>query len=197
MTPAFVPYDVAIAGAGISGLTCAAALRRAGLRTFVLEAGDRVGGCISSVRREGCIADGGPQTFAASPQLAALLSSLSIDGRLLRAKTGTPWFFAHGRLDRAPTSPPAFFASPLLSPEAKLRLLAEPFIGARTSDEDESVSSFAARRGGKAVIDAIVRPMINGIFAGDPSALSMRSAFPALVESERRYTSVLVGAVAR
>jgi len=61
MTPAFVPYDVAIAGAGISGLTCAAALRRAGLRTCVLEAGDRVGGCISSVHRDGCIADGGPQ----------------------------------------------------------------------------------------------------------------------------------------
>lgn len=197
MTPAFVPYDVAIAGAGISGLTCAAALRRAGLRTVLLEAGDRIGGCISSVHRDGCIADGGPQTFAASAQFSQLLSMLSLDDKLLRAKSGTPWFFAHGRLERAPTSPPAFLASPLLSPGAKLRLLAEPFIGARSSCEDESVSSFATRRGGKAVIDAIVRPMINGIFAGDPSMLSMRSAFPALVESERRYTSVFVGALAR
>ncbi|HET9343584.1 MAG TPA: protoporphyrinogen oxidase [Candidatus Eremiobacteraceae bacterium] len=197
MTPAFVPYDVAIAGAGITGLTCAVSLRRAGLRTCVLEAGDRVGGCISSVHRDGCIADGGPQTFAASPQFTRLLSALSLDDKLLRARTGTPWFFAHGRLERAPTSPPAFLASPLLSPAAKLRLLAEPLIGARSSDEDESVSSFAARRAGKAVIDAIVRPMINGIFAGDPSMLSMRSAFPALVESERRYTSVFVGAIAR
>lgn len=197
MTPAFVPYDVAIAGAGISGLSCAAMLRRAGLRTFVLEAGDRVGGCISSVRRDGCIADGGPQTFVASPQLAALLSSLGLDERLVRAKAGTPWFFAHGRLDRAPTSPTAFLGSPLLSPGAKLRLLAEPLIGARLSDDDESVASFAARRGGRAVVDAIVRPMINGIFAGDPSTLSMRSAFPALVESERRYASVFIGAIAR
>lgn len=198
MTPAFVPYDVAIAGAGISGLTCAAALRKAGLRVFVLESSDRVGGCISSVRRDGCIADGGPQTFAASPQLAALVSSVSIDDRLVRATTGTPWFFSRGRLERAPTSPPAFLATPLLSAGAKLRLLAEPFVGARASaDDDESVASFAARRGGKAIVDAIVRPMVSGIFAGDPSALSMRSAFPALVESERQYGSVFIGAIAR
>ena len=197
MTPAFVPYDVAIAGAGISGLTCAAALRKAGLRVVVLEADDRIGGCISTVRRDGCIADGGPQTFASSPQLSILLSSLSLDDKLVRARTGTPWFFSSGRLAQAPMSPPAFLGSPLLSPSAKLRLLAEPFIGARASDEDESVASFAARRGGKAVVDAIVRPMINGIFAGDPAMLSMRSAFPGLVDSERRYTSVFIGAIAR
>ena len=197
MSPAFIPYDVAIAGAGISGLTCAAALRRAGLRTFVLEADDRIGGCISSVQRDGCIADGGPQTFAASPQLTSLFATLSLDDKVLRAKTGTPWFFARGRLERAPMSPPAFLSSPLLSIGAKLRLLAEPFIGARFSDEEESVSSFASRRGGRAVVDAIVRPMINGIFAGEPSTLSMRSAFPAIVDYEKRYTSVFVGAVAR
>lgn len=197
MTPAFVPYDVAIAGAGISGLTCAAALRRAGLRTFVLEAGDRIGGCISSVHRDGCIADGGPQTFAASPQLTSLFGTLSLDDKVLRAKSGTPWFFSRGRLNRAPMSPSAFFSSPLLSVGAKIRLLAEPLIGARFSDDEESVSSFAVRRGGRAVVDAIVRPMINGIFAGDPSTLSMRSAFPALVDYERHYTSVFLGAIAR
>jgi protoporphyrinogen/coproporphyrinogen III oxidase len=197
MTPAFVPYDVAIAGAGISGLTCAAALRRAGLRTFVLEADDRIGGCISSVHRDGCIADGGPQTFVASPQLTSLFARLSLGDRVLRAKTGTPWFFARGRLERAPMSPPAFLSSPLLSVGAKLRLLAEPLIGARFSVDEESVSSFAARRGGRAVVDAIVRPMINGIFAGDPSTLSMRSAFPTLIDYERRYTSVFLGAIAR
>lgn len=197
MTPAFVPYDVAIAGAGISGLTCAAALRKAGLRVCVLEADDRVGGCISTVRRDGCIADGGPQTFAVSAHFNSLVASLSLEDRLLRASAGTPWFFSGGRLERAPMSPPAFIASPLLSLGAKLRLLAEPFIGARTSDEDESVESFAVRRGGKAIVDAIVWPMINGIYAGDPATLSMKSAFPALVESERRYTSVFFGAIAR
>ena len=85
MSPVFQPYDVAIAGAGISGLTCAWALRRAGLHVIVLEAGDDVGGCISTVRREGWIADGGPQTFAPSPAFLTLVSELGLEGRLQRA----------------------------------------------------------------------------------------------------------------
>ncbi len=197
MSSSFQPYDVVVAGAGISGLTCAWALRRAGLRVMVLEAGEDVGGCISSVRRDGCIADGGPQTFAATPALMDVVAALGLDDKVQRAKAGVPFFFARGHLEPVPTSPGAFIASPLLSPLAKLRLLAEPFIGARASSDDESVADFTTRRAGKAVVDALVRPMIGGIFAGDPSRMSVRSAFPALVESERRYTSVMIGAMAR
>ena len=197
MTSTFEPYDAVIAGAGISGLTCAWALRRAGLRVMVLEGADDVGGCISTLRRDGFVADGGPQTFAASPAFSDLVAALGLDDKLRRARSGLPFFFSRGRLEPAPTSPGTFLASPLLSPAAKLRLLAEPLIGARISEADESVASFAARRGGSAIVDALVRPMINGIFAGDPSRLSVRSAFPALVESERKYTSVMVGALAR
>src|SRR5579863_3948627 len=197
MTTRFVPYDAVIVGAGISGLVCAHAVRRAGLRPFVLEAGDRVGGCISTVRRDGCIADGGPQTFAAAPSFMQLVSSLGLDRRLQRAADGTPWFYAHGRLAPAPSSPGALLASPLLSPLAKLRVLAEPLIGARATTADESVAAFAARRGGRAVVDALVRPMIAGIYAGDPLQTSAQSAIPGLVELERRYTSVIVGTMAR
>jgi len=197
MSSSFQPYDVVVAGAGISGLTCAWALRRAGLRVIVLEAGDDVGGCISTVRRDGCIADGGPQTLAATPAVMDVVASLGLDDKVRRAAAGVPFFFAHGRLEPAPTSPGAFIASPLLSPLAKLRLLAEPFIGARASSEEESVAEFAARRGGKPIVDALVRPMIGGIFAGDPARLSVQSAFPGLVDSERRYTSVMIGAIAR
>ncbi len=194
---AFVPYDVVVAGAGISGLSCAWALRKAGLRVMLLESSQDVGGCISTVRRHDCIADGGPQTFAPTPVFLDTVASLGLDRSLVQAKTGAPYFFARGRLAKAPLSPPAFVASPLLSPLAKLRLLAEPLMGARFSDADESVASFAARRGGRAIVDALVRPMVGGIFAGDPAQLSIRSAFPALVEYERRHTSVMIGALAR
>ena len=196
MSQSYVPYDVAVAGAGISGLTCAWALRKAGLRVVVLDAAHDVGGCISTVRRDGCIADGGPQTFNPTPSFLDVVSGVGLEGSLVQAKSGAPYLFSHGRLTKAPTSPPAFVASPLLSPLAKLRLLAEPLIGARSSQEDESVASFAARRGGRAVVDAIVGPMIGGIFAGDPSEISMRSAFPALVEYERTHTSVMLGSMA-
>jgi oxygen-dependent protoporphyrinogen oxidase len=199
MSPAFEPYDVAVVGAGISGLACAWKLRRAGLRVTVLEAGDSVGGCISTTRREGSIADGGPQTFAASPAFLDLVALLGIDDKLQRAQTasGAMYIYSRGRLHPAPTSPGRFFASQLLSPFAKMRLLAEPLIVARTAKGDESLADFAARRGGKAIVDALVRPLVAGIFAGAPEKLSARSAFPGLVDSEQRYASVMIGAVAR
>lgn len=39
------PYDAIVIGGGINGLTCAAMLGKAGLRTLLLEARDTVGGC--------------------------------------------------------------------------------------------------------------------------------------------------------
>lgn len=38
-------YDAIVMGGGINGLTCAAMLGRAGLRTLLLEGRDAVGGC--------------------------------------------------------------------------------------------------------------------------------------------------------
>lgn len=198
MTPAFEPYDVAIAGAGISGLACAWAMRRAGLRVIVIEAGDDVGGCIRTIRRDGCIADGGPQTFVASPAFLDLVDSVGLVERLQRPPQGAtaPYFFSHGRLVRVPSTPAAFLGSPILSPLAKLRAAVEPLIGAKIDGADESLSDFVARRAGRAVVDALARPMVAGIFGGDPGRISAKSAFPALVDYERRYTSVIVGAVA-
>ncbi len=43
-----MPYDVIIVGAGHNGLTAAAVLAKAGLRTIVLEASDRIGGAALS-----------------------------------------------------------------------------------------------------------------------------------------------------
>jgi len=50
MTQAKVECDVIVVGAGLSGLACASLLCQAGLEVVVLEAGDRVGGRIHSVK---------------------------------------------------------------------------------------------------------------------------------------------------
>jgi len=50
-------FDVAVIGAGISGLTAAALLSKAGLRVVVLEAGPRPGGYLAGFKRNGFVFD--------------------------------------------------------------------------------------------------------------------------------------------
>jgi protoporphyrinogen/coproporphyrinogen III oxidase len=53
------PYDVIVVGAGPSGLAAAHRLAQAGLGIRILEAADRVGGKMSTVHRDGFVADNG------------------------------------------------------------------------------------------------------------------------------------------
>lgn len=52
-------YDVIVVGAGPSGLAAAHRLGQAGLATRILEAADRVGGKMSTIHRDGFMADNG------------------------------------------------------------------------------------------------------------------------------------------
>jgi oxygen-dependent protoporphyrinogen oxidase len=162
-----------------------------------LDASNKAGGCITSVRRDGYVADGGPQTFSSTPAFAQLAESLNLGDRLLhaRAGAGSMFFYSHGKLVPAPASPPRFIASPLLSPIGKQRLQAELFKPPRRSDDDESVADFVARRAGRSAAEALLKPLVRGIYAGDATRLSARSAFPTMVRFEKTYGSVMAGAM--
>jgi len=54
--------SVAIIGAGITGLTAAFYLKRKGVPVTVYEAGPRAGGVIQSFRKDGFLAESGPNT---------------------------------------------------------------------------------------------------------------------------------------
>src|SRR4029450_2759980 len=66
-----------------------------------------------------------------------------------------------------------------------------------TAAEDEAIAAFAARRIGPEAAQALVDPMVSGIYAGDAAQLSMRAAFPAIWQLERDHGSVLRGMFAR
>src|SRR5207237_994271 len=92
-----------------------------------------------------------------------------------------------GRLHRAPDTPPALLGTSLLSPLGKLRLIQEPWRRPKTDDRDETVHEFAERRLGREVADRLVAPAVAGITAGDSRRLSLRAAFPQLLELEQRH----------
>jgi oxygen-dependent protoporphyrinogen oxidase len=187
--------DVAIVGAGISGLACAFACRSLGMRVALFEGTDEPGGCIKTIRVDDYLVEGGPQSYVSSPVLNDLIDGLGMRGDVVASAPVAKRRYVLTRrgLIAVPSSPPAMIWSPLLSTRAKLQLLREPFVAPRANDDDESVASFARRRAGHEIADVVAGPFVAGINAGDPEKISVRSMFPVLEQMEREHGSVLRG----
>jgi oxygen-dependent protoporphyrinogen oxidase len=186
--------SVAVVGAGLTGLTAAFRLKQRGHRVVVYEASDRIGGAIKSERREGYLAELGPNTLAApAGNIAALLTELGLDGSSVSAapSASNRYIVRRGRLLRLPMSPPELLTSRLLSNGAKLAIFGEPLVEAADSPLEESVAAFVRRRFNQEVVDYIANPFLAGIFAGDPEQLSVRHAMPQLHALERTHGSVI------
>src|SRR5207244_1853702 len=56
-----------------------------------------------------------------------------------------------------------------------------------------SVDAFVGRRAGREAAEVLADALVTGIYAGDPALLSVRAAFPRLVELEDRFGSILKG----
>ena len=92
-----------------------------------------------------------------------------------------------------PSNLDALEASELLSDEGKARFAAEPEVPPAAGDEDESVASFVSRRFGREAYDALVEPLMTGIYGGDGEQLSLRATFPQLRVLELEHGSLLRG----
>lgn len=186
---------IAIIGAGITGLTAAHHLKRAGHSVTIYEAGARAGGPIQTVRRDGYLAECGPNSvLETSPVITAMVRELGLEEQKLygRPEAKNRYLVRGGKMHAAPSSAGKFLKTPLFSARAKLRLGLEPFIN-RGTEEDESLASFVRRRLGREFLDYAINPFVGGIYAGDPEALSVKQAFPKLDAVEKRYGSLILG----
>jgi oxygen-dependent protoporphyrinogen oxidase len=201
---------IAIIGGGVTGLAAAYRLRELAaahefpLEVLLLEAGDRLGGALETIRHDECILEcGADAMLSEKPAAIALAERIGLNDELVRTQEQfrQTLVVRGGRLTAIPEgfsliAPSAFgpiLRSPLFSLTGKLRMMAEPLIPRRRSVADESLAEFVTRRLGREVLERIAQPLAAGIYAADPDRLSAAATMPRFVEMERRYGSLIRG----
>lgn len=194
-----VEKEFVVVGAGLTGLTTAYTLAKAGADVQVLEVQDRVGGQIRTYEENGFIYESGPNTGSISwPEVKELFESLgdacSLQVADESAKRRLIW--KGTQFWTLPSSLKSALQTPLFTWHDKFRILGEPF-RAKGTNPDETVGELACRRLGKSYVDYAINPFISGVYAGDPMRLVTRYALPKLYRLENEYGSFIKGAIAK
>lgn len=209
---------IVVLGGGVTGLAAAhrlvelAAERGEAIDVRLLEASDRVGGVIRTVRRDGYLLELGPDNFITNkPHALDLCRRLGLTDQLLPTNDEhrRAMVVRRGRLVPIPEGfelmmPRRLWpvlTSPIFSPLGKLRMICEPFIprrrGGNGEADDESLASFVTRRLGREALDRLVQPLVGGIYTADPQTLSVRATVPRFLEWEQQHGSLALAARAQ
>jgi len=189
---------VVVLGAGISGLTISYLLNKDGYDVTVLEKKDAVGGSIDTVVEDGYLFDRGPNSgLETHPLIAQIVEELGLLDEMVYAnkESNKRYILRNEKLHALPMSPPGLIKTKLFSTKAKLRLLAEPFIGRSKDGYYQSIAQFVERRLGREFLDYAINPFVAGVYAGNPEDLSVKSAFPKLYDLEEKYGGLIVGTI--
>lgn len=189
---------ILVIGAGISGLTTAYLLSKKGFDVTILEKNNSVGGSIESMVENGFLFDRGPNSaLETTPVIAQLICELELEHELLYAskQANKRYILRDNKLHSLPMSPQGLIKTKLFSGKAKLRLMAEPFIGRSNDGYYQSLAEFVKRRLGQEFLDYAINPFVAGVYAGRPEDLSVKTAFPKLYALEEKYGGLIVGTI--
>jgi len=189
---------VTILGAGISGLATAHWLEREGFEVTILEGNSEPGGAMSTRIDENFLIDFGPNSgLETTPRIKEIVNDVGLSDEMIYANQegNTRYILKNNKLLPLPTSPGKFLTSKLFSAKAKFRLMKEPFIEKSDDGYYQSISEFVTRRLGKEFLENAIDPFVSGVFAGDPSKLSVKSAFPKLYRLEEVYGGLIKGMI--
>jgi oxygen-dependent protoporphyrinogen oxidase len=188
-----IKIQVLVIGAGISGLTSAFALQKAGIATMIVDSAARPGGVIQTLERDGYLIECGPQSFNGSAETNSLCQDLGLQNELVYANPKAARFvLINGALKFVPLGP-SILASSLFGGGTRSAIVQDILGNTQPPEPDESVSAFMHRKFSDTLLDRLAGPFVSGIYAGDPDRISLRAAFPVLHEAEKTSGSVVRG----
>jgi protoporphyrinogen/coproporphyrinogen III oxidase len=194
-----------IVGGGITGLSAAYEFAQAGQPAILLETRPRLGGVIETERVEGCVLEGGPDSFlAAKPAGLDLIREVGLGSELIGSndKSRVTYLVRGGRLVpmpdglmmMVPTKILPLVASPILGWGTKFRMGLEYFRRPPTDEiPDRSVADFISDHYGRETVDYLAEPLLSGVYGGSVDRLSVNSVLTRFVELERQYGSLTRG----
>ncbi|MEP7366334.1 MAG: protoporphyrinogen oxidase [Acidobacteriota bacterium] len=195
---------VVIVGGGITGLSAAYYLNRACVEVTLIDASPRLGGVITTETVQGCVIEGGPDSFlAAKPAAMELIRELGMADEAIGSndhqrityirRGGRMVPLPDGLMMMVPTRVMPMAASSLLGWGTKLRMGLEWFRKPAAQAGDRSVAEFIREHYGQEAVDYLVEPLLSGVYGGDPEQLSAASVLPRFVEMEAKYGSLTRG----
>ncbi len=201
-------HKALIIGGGISGLSAAYYLSKAGIRPTLLERAPRVGGVIQTAVEQGCVLEEGPDGFmAAKPWAMSLIRELGLADQVMGSndhsrvtyivKKGKLVPMPEGLMMMVPTKILPLVETRLLSWGAKMRMGMEFFRQPPERPQpDRSVYEFLLDHYGEECIDYLAEPLLAGVYGGDPRDMSVNSVLARFVDIESKYGSLTRGVLA-
>jgi oxygen-dependent protoporphyrinogen oxidase len=203
---------IAIAGAGISGLSAAYYVQRFCVEETIpaditiFEPSEHLGGKIRTLHRDHCIIEQGPDSFLARKlPMIELTRELGLENELTATNPhAKKTYILHqhklhempaGLMLGIPTEIMPFMRTELLSPLGKARAALDLLLPRRVQQGDEALGAFLRRRLGPEVLEHIAEPLLAGIYAGDTDDLSLLSTFPQFHELEKQHRSLIIGMI--
>lgn len=200
--------NVIIVGGGISGLSTAYYLAKAGIPFTLVEKNSHLGGVIVTQNASGCVVELGPDSYLSSkPGARDLINEVGLGGEVIGSKDDEreTFIWKSGKLNpipdglqfMVPTKIGPILQSPLFSFKAKIQMGKDLFRKPPAAPlPDRSVAEFVSDHLGQEVVDYLAEPLLSGVYGGDPAELSVQCTLPRFVELETKYGSLTKGSQA-